>query len=129
MRRLVRLGAIGACSLSALALSSCVGGLPVTVNSVTGTLEPYNPQFGNQGIPAEQIDFTVGNYTGSSELVCLIGVRHAGQLVGWTLATFGSRAGTSTSGGVDESVAVDINLPSPFDGAPSDATVGCIARR
>ena len=128
-RRLVRLGAMCACSLSALALTSCIGGLPVTVTSVTGTLEPYNPQFGNQGIPAEQVDFTVGDYTGSTDLICLIGVYHVGQLVGSTIATFGSQGGTSTPGGVDKSVAVEISLPSPFDGAPSDAKVGCIARR
>jgi hypothetical protein len=34
-----------------MALSGCVF-LPVTVNSVIGTYEPYNPMLGNEGIPA-----------------------------------------------------------------------------
>ena len=93
------------------------------MTAVTGTPEPYNPATASSGIPAEQVDFTVSDYTyGSGPLVCLIDVYHSGALVGTTLATFGSEAGTSTPGGVQESDAVDVNLPSPFDGTPSDAT-------
>jgi hypothetical protein len=129
MRGAVRLGAISACSLLALALTSCVGGLTVTVNSVTGALEPYNPATASSGVPAEQVDFTVSDYTsGSSPIVCLIDVYQNGAMVGTTLATFGSGARTSTSGGVQESDAVDISSPSPFDGTPSDATVGCVTK-
>jgi hypothetical protein len=125
---LPRLGLVAGGTLLAMALSSCVGGLPVTVNSVTGTLEPYNPQTGDQGIPAEQVDFTVGDYTfGSSDLWCLIGVHHDGQLVGSTFVEFGSRTGTPSPGGVEESDPVNVSLSSPFNGTPSDATVGCVA--
>ena len=125
-RRLVQLGAVSVGCLLAMALSSCVGSLPVTVNAVTGTLEPYNPATRSSGIPAEQV-FTVGDVTfGSTNLVCLIDVRHDGVMVGTALATIGYRAGTSTPRGVDESVAVDVSLPSPFDGTPSDATVSCV---
>lgn len=128
-RRLVRLGAVGAVAALALALSGCTGGLPTTVTSVTGTLEPYLPTLGDQGIPAEQVNFTVDDYSyGSADLVCLIGVRYDGNLVGSTLVTIGSEVGTPSQGGVgevDESVAVEVDLPSPFDGTPSDASVGC----
>jgi len=121
------LGAVSACCLLALALSSCIGGLPVTVNSVTGTLEPYNPATASSGIPAEQVDFTVSDYIfGSSPLVCLVDVYHSGAFVGTTVATVGSEAGTSVPGGVDESIAVEVDLPSPFDGTPADATVHCV---
>jgi hypothetical protein len=117
----------------ALALSSCTGGLAVTVTSVTGTLEPYNPALRSSGVPAEQVDFTVGDYAfGSAGLVCLISVRDAGQLVGSAIVTFGSRGGTPVSGAlqqVAESVAVDITLPSPCNGPPFDASAGCGAGR
>ncbi len=131
-RRLVRLGAGGTIALLALALSGCTGGLPTMVTSVTGTLEPYLPTLGDQGIPAEEVDFTVDDYSyGSADLVCLVGVRYDGNLVGSTLVTFGSKAGTptpGTAGEVEESVDVEVDLPSPFKGTPSDASVGCVTR-
>lgn len=131
-RRLVRLGAVGSIAVLALALAGCTGGLPTTVTSVTGTLEPYLPTLGDQGIPAEQVDFTVDDYSyGSADLVRLVGVRYDGNLVGSTLVTFGSEAGTPTPGAVgevDESVAVEVTVPSPFKGTPSDASVGCVTK-
>ena len=125
-RRLVRFGAIAVFPLLALVLSSCVGGLPVTITSVTGTWQaaPPGPAFG--GVPSERVDFTVGDYTyGSTTLVCLVDVRQDGQLVGSELVTFGSEAGTATLRGVEESDVVGTSLPSPFNGTPSDAMVSC----
>ena len=105
-RPLVRLGAISAWSLLALALSSCgsSSGLPLTVTSVTGTWQaaPPGPAFG--GIPSERVDFTLGDYTyGSTAVVCLVNVRHEGQLVGTDHVTIGSEAGTAAPRGVQES--------------------------
>jgi hypothetical protein len=114
----------------ALLLTSCVGGLPVTVTSVTGILEPGNPGLTSGGIPGERVDFTVSGYTYGSPnpLICLIDVYQNGAMVGTTLATIGSEAGTATAAGVEESDPVEVNLPSPFDGTPSDATVSCITK-
>jgi hypothetical protein len=129
-RSLVRLSAMSACPLLALILSSCVGGLPVTVTSVTGTWEPGNPGTTSGGVPAERVDFTVGGYTYGSPnpLVCLIDVYHKGVMVGSTLATIGSTAGTARAGGVKESDPVEVDLSSPFHGNPSDATVSCMTK-
>jgi len=129
-RRLVRFGAIAASSLLALMLSSCVGGLPVTVTSVTGTLQAYNPAIASGGIPSERVDFTVGDYAygSTSPLVCLIDVYQNDVMVGATLATIGSEAGTATAGGVQESDVVGTSSPSPFNGTPADAKVNCITK-
>ena len=83
-RRLVRFGAIAVFPLLALMLSSCVGGLPVTVTSVTGTLQAYNPAIASGGIPSERVDFTVGDYAygSTNPLVCLIDVYQNGVMVG-----------------------------------------------
>ena len=103
--------------------------MPVTVNSVTGTWQAYNPATASGGIPSERVDFTVGDYTyGSTAVVCLVDVRHDGQLVGSVLATIGSEAGTATAVGVQESDVVGISLPSPFNGVPSDSTVSCVTK-
>ena len=53
--RFLALGIAG--PLLAVALSGC-DFLPVTVTSVIGTYEPYNPMLGDEGIPAEQVGFT-----------------------------------------------------------------------
>jgi hypothetical protein len=129
-RRLVRFGAIAVLPLLALTLSSCVGGLPVTVTSVSGILEPTNPGPPGPTQPAERVEFTVSAYTYGSPnpLLCLIDVYHNGTMVGTTLATIGSEAGTATARGFQVSDPVEVNLPSPFDGTPSDATVSCTAK-
>lgn len=110
--------------LLALALSSC-NFLPVTVNSVIGTYEPYNPMLGNEGIPAEQVDFTVGG-SPSGELVCLIEVLNdSGQRVGSTIMTTGQQSGDAVS--VSESIPVDIT-GNIFNGTASNAIVHCGTR-
>ena len=111
-------------SLPALALSSC-DFLPVTVNSVIGTYEPYNPMFGDEGIPAEQVDFTVGG-SASGELVCLIDVLNdSGQRVGSTIMTTGQQSGDAAS--VNESIPVDIT-GNIFNGTAANAVVHCGTR-
>lgn len=53
------------------------------MTSVTATLEPYIPQISDQGIPAEQVNFTVrGLPTPSKDLYlhCDIAVRHSGTM-------------------------------------------------
>jgi hypothetical protein len=115
------LGLAAGGSLLALALSACMI-FPVTVSSVTGTYEPYNPSLANQGLPAEQVDFTVGG-SPSGSLVCLIEVfSDAGQLLGSTVVTTGPQTGLAPT--VDESVAVPIT-GEIFDGGPSNARVVC----
>jgi hypothetical protein len=122
LRRSVRLvGLVAGGSLLAFSLSSCVV-LPVTVNSVTGTYEPYNPMFGDEGIPAEEVDFTVGG-SPSGDLICLIEVfNNSGQMVGSTVMGTGPQTGNSAS--VEESVPVDIT-GNIFNGSASNAIVRC----
>ena len=129
-RRLVRFGAIAVFPLLALMFSSCVGGLPVTVTSVTGILEPTNPGPPGPPQPAERVDFTVSGYTygSANPLVCLIDVYQNGTMVGSTLATIGSEAGTATVEGFEVSDPVEVNLAAPFNGTPSNATVSCVTK-
>ncbi len=111
-------------SLLAMGLSSC-SFLPVTVNSVIGTYEPYNPLFGNEGIPAEQVDFTVAG-SPSGEIVCLVVVLNdSGQRVGSTIMTTGPQSGNAAS--VNVSIAVDIT-GSIFNGTAASAVVHCGTR-
>jgi hypothetical protein len=118
------LGAGFAGPLLAVALSGC-DFLPVTVTSVVGTYEPYNPMLGDEGIPAEQVGFTVGG-SPSGELVCLVEVfNDSGQRVGSTIMTTGSQNGNDAS--VDESVPVDIT-GDIFDGTAANAVVHCGTR-
>jgi len=93
-------------------------------------LEPANPGIASGGIPAERVDFTVRGYAygSSNPLTCHIDVYHNGAMVGSTIATIGSAAGTATTGGVKDSVPVEVDLPSPFDGSPSDASVRCVTQ-
>jgi hypothetical protein len=107
-----------------MALSGC-DFLPVTVTSVLGTYEPYNPVLGSEGIPAEEVDFTVGG-SPSGEIVCLVEILNdAGQRVGSTIMTTGPQSGNAAS--VDESIAVDIT-GSIFNGTAANAVVQCGTR-
>lgn len=97
------------------------GTLPVKVTSVKATLEPYNPQFGNQGIPAEEVNFTVNSVRGSFS--CRIEVVRSDRIVGSTTATMGPPSGGSSS--VTESVPVEGIKGGTFAGNPSNAHVVC----
>ena len=111
-------------ALLAVALSSCTF-LPVTVNSVIGTYEPYNPMLRNEGIPAEQVDFTVGG-SPSGEIVCLVEVfDDSGQRVGSTIMTTGPQSGNAAS--VEESIPVEIT-GDIFNGTAANAVVHCGTR-
>lgn len=128
-RRLVRLGAIGACSLLALALTGCLSPVKVTVDSVTGQDAPYNPNPMKPPtlVPAELVRFTAANFfTGpSNPLVCTIDVFQGGATVGTDQVAFGYLAGTTTPSGVQYSDLINITSQLPFDGTPTDATVSC----
>ena len=99
------------------------GNLPANVTSVTATLEPYNPQFANQGIPAEQVNFTVSSVTGCFS--CKIDVVRSGRIVGTTTAKMGPPLGGS--GSVTETVPVYGIKGGTFAGNPSNAHVACRA--
>jgi len=117
-------------SLLAMILASCTsagtsptssGALPVRVTSVTATLTPYNPQLASAGIPAEQVDFTVGG-SPSGPFVCTIKVWRSGRLVASSPLSADPPAGHPAS--VQESVPVSISGRT-FAGKPSDAHVDC----
>jgi hypothetical protein len=131
-RRLVRLGAIGACSLLALALTSCLSPVRVTVDSVTGQDAPYNPDptMPPKLVPAELVKFTATDFftSPSNPLVCTIDVYEAGAMVGTDLVAFGYLAGAPTPSGVQYSDLINITSQLPFDGTPSDATVSCMSK-
>ena len=91
------------------------------VDSVSPTLEPYNPQLTNQGIPAEQVNFVVSSVTGLFS--CTIKVLRSGHIVGTTVAGFGEPTGPSRS--VTESVAVEGIKGPTFSGNGSSARVTC----
>jgi hypothetical protein len=95
--------------------------LHTEVTSVIATLEPYNPQIGDQGIPAEQVNFTVTLVPGDFE--CRVEVLHMDRIVGATMVTMGPT--TSSSGSVAESVSVEHIRGGTFAGRPSDARVVC----
>jgi hypothetical protein len=97
------------------------GVLPVTVTSVTATLTPYNPQLSSSGIPAEQVDFTVGG-SPSGPFVCTIKVWRSGRLVASSPISANPPAGHPAS--FQESVPVSISGRT-FAGKPSDAHVDC----
>jgi hypothetical protein len=109
-------------SLLAFALTSCIG-FAVTVNSVTGSYQPYNPMFATGGIPTEAVDFTV-NGSPTENLVCLIEVfNNSGQMIGNTVAGLGEPPGgwgSSQEESVGVSVTGDI-----FNGTSSNALVRC----
>ena len=107
-------------------LPAISGNLPAKVTSVTATLEPYNPQFANQGIPAEQVNFTVSSVTGNFS--CKIDVLRSGRIVGTTTAEMGPPLGGSGSvTEVTESVPVEGIKGGTFAGNPSNAHVACRA--
>jgi len=93
----------------------------VQVTSVSATLEPYNPQLANQGIAAEQVNFTVSSVTGNFS--CQIDVLRSGRIVGSTTATMGPPSAGSTS--VTESIPVEGIRGGTFAGKPSNAHVAC----
>ncbi len=92
------------------------GDLGVQVTSVTPTLEPYNPQLADQGIPAEQVDFAIRPGPGGSPVSCTIGVFRSGREVG----------STTMVGPGSSSQSIDVAVRGAnFDGSPSDARVRC----
>lgn len=93
----------------------------MNVTSVKATLEPYNPQLGNQGIPAEEVSFTVNSVAGSSS--CRIEVVRSGRIVGSTTITI--RPPSGESGSVTTSVPVERMKGGTFAGRPSNAHVVC----
>jgi hypothetical protein len=109
------------CSITPSAAPRSSGSVQVHVTSVRAILEPYNPQISNHGIPAEQINFTVGGLPTPSNhlfLHCNIAVFHSDRQVGATSLT----AGAATS----LSVGVQVNGDN-FEGIPSDAHIVCAA--
>ncbi len=132
--------ALGCSSATPAASSrSTPGSLKVNVTSVTPTLEPYNPQLSNHGIPAEQVNFTViGLPTPPTDtyLHCHVAVSHSGQQVGTTSMVAGVSATPppppllgpyETRGGKSrQSVSVEVTGDN-FEGQPSDAHVACLA--
>ena len=89
------------------------------VTSVTATLEPYNPQISNHGIPAEEVNFSVSGLPTSSTgsyLHCNVGIFHLGRQVGATSVVTGATA--------TQSVGVEIS-GNNFAGKPADAHVEC----
>ena len=107
------------CSVNPVKARATPGTLKVRVTSVTGTLEPYNPQISNHGIPAELVNFTVSGLPTSSAtsyLHCEIRVLRSGRQVGATSVV----SGASSS----QSVSVEVNGDT-FPGQPSDAHVVC----
>jgi hypothetical protein len=113
--------ALGCSATPAASPRSISGPLKVQVTSVTPTLEPYNPQLSNHGVPAEQVNFTVSGLPTSSThpyLHCHVAVSHSGRQVGVTSMVAGATA--SQSGSVEVT-------GNNFDGQPSNAHVACLA--
>ena len=113
--------AFGCSGTSAVTPSSQPRTLVVRVNSVSATLEPYNPQISHHGIPAEQVSFTVSGLPESSTgsyLHCTVAIFHSGRQVGSTSVVTGA---TSM-----QSVSVEV-IGDNFAGKPSDAQVVCHA--
>jgi hypothetical protein len=106
-----------------MSIAPSAGGLPVRITSVAATLEPYNPQFGNRGIPAEQVNFTVK--TTAPYFSCKIDVLRSGRIVGTT--TWEMASPLERTGSVTESVPVEGIKGATFAGKPSDANVVCHA--
>lgn len=97
------------------------GALPVHVDSVTATLEPYNPQLATHGIAAEQVDFTVSRVSGNFS--CTIDILRSGRKVAGETARIGAPLSGSTS--VTESIPVEGVLGGTFAGRPENADVVC----
>jgi hypothetical protein len=94
--------------------------LSVQVTSVKVMLEPYDPHYTNQAIPAAAVNFTVSGLptalTAPSHLRCEIKVFNSGRQVGtmsWVTPANSSQA-----------VLVQVN-EDDFVGRPSDAHVVC----
>jgi hypothetical protein len=95
--------------------------LPVKITSVTSTLEPYNPQLANKGIPAEQVNFTVDSVTGTFS--CTVNIIRSDRTVGSTTVDAGAPSRESSS--AKESVAVEHIKGGTFAGTTSNARVTC----
>jgi hypothetical protein len=104
-------------------IAPSAGSLPVKITSVAATLEPYNPQLGNHGIPAEQVNFAVK--TTAPYFSCKIDVFRSGHIVGTTTSEMASPL--ERTGSVTESVPVERIKGATFAGKPSDAHVVCRA--
>jgi len=111
---------LGGCAATSTTSGSS-GALPVTITSVTATLTPYNPTLGSAGIPAEEVDFTVGG-SPSGPFVCDVHVLYSGHEVGSTSISTNPPTGRPAT--LAESVPVTISRAT-FSGTPRDATVSC----
>jgi hypothetical protein len=116
-----------ACSSSPPAASRVVlapGHLSVEVTSVTPTLEPYNPQFSNHGIPAEHIKYIVSAVHGSNvpqSFHCSVVVFRSGLQVGTTILSTGAPPGYPQL-----EAAVDVQVKGDnFRAKPSDVHMRC----
>ena len=92
------------------------GSVWTQVTSVDGVLLPYNPMEGDQGIPAEGVDFVIHN-PGHFPLTCVVQVLHNGMIVGTSQVGVGPYV---VNGGAWPSVD-----GSTFSGTPADAKVRC----
>jgi hypothetical protein len=104
-----------------LAIPAAGQTLPTKVISVTATLEPYNPQLTTQGIPAEEVTFTVGPVSGNFS--CQVDVLRSGQTVGSKEVSIGGPGGNLSS--EMESVSVEQIKGGTFVGTTSNARVAC----
>jgi len=101
--------------------SASSGNLVVRVTSVTATLEPYNPQIADQGIPAEDVSFILRSI--DLPLSCTIDIVRSGRTVGSTVVGLGASPGAS--GLVTETVPVEGIKGGSFAGSPANAHVFC----
>lgn len=105
------------------------------MDSVTGTLEPYNPQLSTHGIPAEQVEFNVRFQPSMStpgSVQCHVQVLRAGRQLGAETVSGNVvtiRPAVNTPGSVPiETMPISTTVAiagEPFFGTPSDAHVTC----
>jgi len=91
---------------------------------VTPTLEPYNPQFSNRGIPAEHIEYIVSAVHGSdvpASFHCSVVVFRSARQVGATAMVTGAPAGYRQ---LEDTVDVQIKGDN-FRGKSSDVHMAC----
>ena len=111
--------AFGCSRTPAVTPSSQPRTLVAHVDSVSATLEPYNPQISNHGIPSEQVSFTVSGLPESSTgsyLHCTVALSHSGRQVGSTSVVTGATP--------MQLVSVEVTGDN-IAGKPSDAQVVC----
>lgn len=100
------------------------GHLSVEVISLTPTLEPYNPQFSNHGIPAEHVKYIVSAVHGSDvpkSFHCSVVVFRSGRQVGATTMVTGAPEGYPQH---EDTVDVQVEGDN-FRGKPSDVHMAC----